>query len=409
MSSATTTQSHHDFFNSMLEMIPAAYYFASDNNDDVFDSKFMHNKDQSTKAARKAKPGKKGAKNSGSAELQAKYDPANYQTVVDIQDAAFVPQINEKKEAKKSASKESGKANTKKRKRAGGDTAKAEKEGADDKDAAAAEEEEGDGDNEDGNAGWKMNLNVPEENITMDVLRSKLQNKLDSLSNRRTDRPESDVLTQRQRKRLKMRDPKNRPERPERTESSNAKQRNKRSKGADDEADAKAAKGTTHTQEPVVKESGLDKLDFSFSNVKQDVLDGGAKKKRGKKKMTDEELLAKVEKDKQRVADLENVDAEAAKRIKMESGFEASMMRVQGVAVRDDPAMLKKAIKKREKSKEKSQKMWKERKKTVTNAIMTKQKKRVENLAARGTKAKSKAKKRALNRPGFEGGGGFLN
>lgn len=100
---------------------------------------------------------------------------------------------------------------------------------------------------------------------------------------------------------------------------------------------------------------------------------------------------------------LEAEDPEKAKALKHQKQYQASILRAQGVTVKDDAKMLKNAIRKAEKRTKKSQKEWKERSKDVKQALKNKQIKRNENLAAR---AKGKKKK---GRPGFEGSGTFLN
>lgn len=84
--------------------------------------------------------------------------------------------------------------------------------------------------------------------------------------------------------------------------------------------------------------------------------------------------------------------------------------RAGGERIRDDTSLLKKALKRKEKQKSKSEKDWKEREETVTKGREMKQKKREANLLKRreekGTKGgkKKPSKKGAKGkRPGFEG------
>ena len=86
--------------------------------------------------------------------------------------------------------------------------------------------------------------------------------------------------------------------------------------------------------------------------------------------------------------------------------WQKALEKAGGVKQKDDPSLLKKAMKRKERQKKKSAKEWKARLSTVAKAQLDKQKTRTENLAARGTKNKQRASKRkdeAKRRPGFEG------
>ncbi|WFD33593.1 hypothetical protein MCUN1_000406 [Malassezia cuniculi] len=77
-----------------------------------------------------------------------------------------------------------------------------------------------------------------------------------------------------------------------------------------------------------------------------------------------------------------------------------AMAAAEGVKLRDNEALLKQTIKRREKSKAKSAKAWNDRRKAEEEAQAAKQKKRMENISARRDAKKGKAPK---PRPGFEG------
>ena len=89
--------------------------------------------------------------------------------------------------------------------------------------------------------------------------------------------------------------------------------------------------------------------------------------------------------------------------------------RAAGEKVKDDTSLLKKALKRHEGQKKKSEQEWNERKEGVRKSIDMKQKKRTENLTKRKDEKGQKGKKGKLKRPGFEGsfrgrtGGGKKN
>lgn len=162
-------------------------------------------------------------------------------------------------------------------------------------------------------------------------------------------------------------------------------------------------------------------LNFSFGRVafadgtqmSQDL--SYVKDKTGKKKgPTDlKGSLAKLEAQKKRLAAL---DADKRKEVLEKETWLAARRRAEGEKVRNDESLLKKAVKRKEKTKKKSEREWTERKQGVENVQKQRQQKREENIrkrkeakqAGKGGKkkggAKSPAKKKA-GRPGFEGSG----
>ena len=93
--------------------------------------------------------------------------------------------------------------------------------------------------------------------------------------------------------------------------------------------------------------------------------------------------------------------------------WQKALEKAGGVKQRDDPTLLKKAMKRKERQKKKSAREWKSRTNTVLKSKMEKQKSRQENLEARGTKNKARANKRkevhTKRRAGFEGTAPLLN
>ena len=132
----------------------------------------------------------------------------------------------------------------------------------------------------------------------------------------------------------------------------------------------------------------------------------------GKKKgNTDaKSALVKLEAQKKRIA---GMDEEKRKDVLEKEAWLAARRRTEGEKIRDNETLLKKAIKRKDKVKRRSDREWKDRAEGVANAIKDRQKKREDNLRKRredkmskGKKKKGGASKKKTNRPGFEGGFG---
>ena len=112
---------------------------------------------------------------------------------------------------------------------------------------------------------------------------------------------------------------------------------------------------------------------------------------------------------------LSGLDEEKRKDIEEKDLWLNARKRVHGERIRDDTSLLKKALKRKEKTKKKSESEWKERLEGVEKGKDLRQKKREDNLRKRreekgtkggkkaGAKKGSKGKSKKQNRPGFEG------
>lgn len=133
---------------------------------------------------------------------------------------------------------------------------------------------------------------------------------------------------------------------------------------------------------------------------------------RGKKKGPSDPktALLKVQNEKKRI---EELDIEKRKDIEEKEAWLNARRRAEGEKIHDDEAMLKKAVKRKEVQKKKSEKAWKERATGVAQAQRERQKKREDNIKQRREdkllkrsgkkKKKSGAGKKKGGRPGFEG------
>ncbi|KAL7790328.1 SURF6 domain-containing protein [Trichoderma ceciliae] len=132
---------------------------------------------------------------------------------------------------------------------------------------------------------------------------------------------------------------------------------------------------------------------------------------RGKKKGPSDPktALLKVQNEKKR---LEELDAEKRNDIEEKEAWLNARRRVEGEKIHDDESMLKKAVKRKEVAKKKSEKAWQERATGVAQSQRERQKKREDNIKQRredkllrrsGKKKKGGAGKKKGGRPGFEG------
>ena len=96
-------------------------------------------------------------------------------------------------------------------------------------------------------------------------------------------------------------------------------------------------------------------------------------------------------------------DADKRATIQEKDMWNNARKRASGEKVKDDTSLLKKALKRHEGQKKKSEKEWNERKEGIQKGIDLKQKKRTENLAKRKDEKGQKGKKGKVKRPGFEG------
>lgn len=118
--------------------------------------------------------------------------------------------------------------------------------------------------------------------------------------------------------------------------------------------------------------------------------------------------LAKLEAQKKRLAGL---DADKRKEVLEKETWLAARKRAEGEKVRNDESLLKKAVKRKEKVKKKSEREWNDRVEGVKYAQKQRQQKREDNIRKRkeaktaGKGGKKKGKGPTKKRPGFEGSG----
>ncbi|OWF39954.1 surfeit locus protein 6 homolog [Mizuhopecten yessoensis] len=142
---------------------------------------------------------------------------------------------------------------------------------------------------------------------------------------------------------------------------------------------------------PIYNKEG--KLVFS----KFDFTEAGGKD-RGKSNLSGKDykrLLEKLEKRKEHVEKVKEKDAEKGKQVETKMAWETAIHRAQGQKVKDDPALVKKALKKKEKIKKQKSKQWSQRDSQTKKRMETKIEKRTKNIEERKQQKKDKKNKRA--------------
>lgn len=131
--------------------------------------------------------------------------------------------------------------------------------------------------------------------------------------------------------------------------------------------------------------------DLVFS--KFDFATRGEPKAKKKKKKDLKQLLNEAESKESTLKLLEETDAEKAKETKAAMSWDSALERAKGTKVKDNPKLLKKTLKRKEKERTKSDKKWKERTDTVEKKMEEKQKLRKQHLKERREVGKSHGKK----------------
>ena len=110
-----------------------------------------------------------------------------------------------------------------------------------------------------------------------------------------------------------------------------------------------------------------------------------------------EVLLKRAKKRKEDISEVEVVDKDQAEEMTTKERWKSALLKAEGVKLKDDPKLLKKAMKRREQKKQSSQRKWEEREKMLAKQMKHRQDKRSKNIArkkeGRASKKIQKAKK----------------
>ncbi|KAL0275415.1 UNVERIFIED_CONTAM: hypothetical protein PYX00_003268 [Menopon gallinae] len=141
-----------------------------------------------------------------------------------------------------------------------------------------------------------------------------------------------------------------------------------------------------------------DKGQMIFS--KFDFSETGVKKAPYKNPTKDPEVaLKKIKEEDKKLKTLkEEGETELVQKIVEKKAWKTAFMKSEGVNIKDDPELLKKAIRKKKSMKDRSIKKWEEREHRLNKFKEEKQRKRMENIQARAENKKQNQMKKAAKR-----------
>lgn len=153
---------------------------------------------------------------------------------------------------------------------------------------------------------------------------------------------------------------------------------------------------------PVYNKEGkmvFSKFDFTDHGVKEKAPSGVLTGKDYKR------LLGKLEKSNKKLNEVREKDKEAAKTLEEKAAWKKMIGKAEGFKVKDNPEMLKKALKQKEHKHDMKKKKWGDRMRSVNDKLQEKQDKRTKNIDKRKQgridKKMKRAKKKGRIIPGF--------
>lgn len=367
-------ESHNDIFESLLRLIPSKYYLVKDDNTDISNKYMKHSK--------KLKTSKQDVKESSKKARREKLDPANQKSIVDLQNEAAL-------QHEQSSEKDKGKRKT------------LPPPMSDSGSSGSNSECEGKEGDEDAMMQVDNEPAVPmprSESITF--LRQKLHARMAALRCGGGGDEPSDkdaLLEERRKQRATLRE--------KRRKETNERKRAEKVKANEKDKGTRVApvKDQLLVSDRHAAASGLsNNYDGPLTNVTFSSISGSTSKKAVHLKSSNNptQALSQLSSRKEKLAALPEEKRKTAEERERWAKAEA---RIEGVKVKDNEGLLKKAIKRKEKEKTRSKMKWDERKEQVTAQMAARQKKRTDNIAMRNERRKGKGKGNAKARPGFEG------
>ncbi len=156
----------------------------------------------------------------------------------------------------------------------------------------------------------------------------------------------------------------------------------------------------------VEKSGGLEveEGNFQFSRLDERDLSKPNTEPAKKKALDPKSALQKLEAEKAKMQKLKESNPEKAAAVEAKLQAKKALQKAQGFAVKDNEALLKKSIARREKEKEKSRQVWEKKKNDLKTTQDERQTKRDENIQARIDAKKSKKKGQKSSHKGkFQG------
>lgn len=138
------------------------------------------------------------------------------------------------------------------------------------------------------------------------------------------------------------------------------------------------------------------KFDFTSDMTKTEHSSKGKMKKKNYKK-----LLEKAEDRKKKLQEMKMTDVDKVKEIVEKEAWRKALGKSEGLKQKDDPALLRRSLKRKEKQKTRHQKEWKERGEIQAKQIKERQQQRQKNIKERSDNKKKKKMKKGGRIPGF--------